>query len=236
YQILLHGLRDLNLVDEQRGAEMLVMRLCHLKSLLEPNTNMKQHDAVVPSKCSTLPEKVILHASDTQTKGLQRIEKQTQKEQPLAVQEPSEPHNNTKETSSLPLQYSDWEAVITAYAHVNPPVTAILEQVQCESFTSEKIILALDVHQTKFLRAKERNAFQAWLKQDVVWGKKVGESKLESVSDIRQRRQQTAKEQRWQEAEQDEAVKMLVKDMDCRLIDVQTLPEKEANDGVDESL
>jgi len=125
---------------------------------------------------------------------------------------------------SVPSPYTDWEAVTTAYAKVNPSVTAILEQIQCESFSAKKIILALDAHQAKFLRVKDREAFQVWLGYDVVWEKKVTESKTESVSDIRQRRQQSAQQQRWQEAEKDTAVQRLVKNMDARLVDVQAAP------------
>jgi len=36
YQIIIHGLRDLLLIDEQRGAEMIAMRLAHLNSISPP--------------------------------------------------------------------------------------------------------------------------------------------------------------------------------------------------------
>ncbi|MDQ6991386.1 MAG: DNA polymerase III subunit gamma/tau [Mariprofundaceae bacterium] len=231
YQILLSGLRDLGLVDEQRGAEMVVMRLCHLKKLLEPNTNMATNDdLVVQAEQKLEPKKALSHEIATPPKVAQTITKHTQKE-PAMVLEAAE-KKYAKESSGAS-HYTNWEDVMTAYAHVNPPVTAILEQVQCESFTEEKLILALDVHQMKFLRTKERDAFQTWLKKEVLWKKKVADSKLESVADIRQRRQQDAKQQRWQEAEQDEMVNMLVKGMDCRLVDVQTSPQKNVTNGVD---
>ncbi|MDQ6995009.1 MAG: DNA polymerase III subunit gamma/tau [Mariprofundaceae bacterium] len=224
YQILLSGLRDLGLVDEQRGAEMVVMRLCHLKNLLEPNTNITiDHDLVVQAEPKAAPKKAQSHEIAKQPQAAQK--------EPAMVLETAE--KKYAKASSGASHYMNWEDVITAYADVNPPVTAILEQVQCESFTEEKLILALDVHQMKFLRSKERDAFQTWLKKEVLWKKKVADSKLESVADIRQRRQQDAKQQRWQEAEQDETVKMLVKAMDCRLVDVQTSPQNKVNDGVD---
>jgi len=215
YQVLLHGLRDLGLVDEQRGAEMLVMRLCHLKLLLEPKKEVKTqaYSSRKPALVEAMPVKKVAHEIPVQTHQKTPVVQETQETSKVYAAKPS-----------VPSPYTDWEAVTTAYAKVNPSVTAILEQIQCESFSAKKIILALDAHQAKFLRVKDREAFQVWLGYDVVWEKKVTESKTESVSDIRQRRQQSAQQQRWQEAEKDTAVQRLVKNMDARLVDVQAAP------------
>lgn len=220
YQILLHGLRDLGLVDEQRGAEMLVMRLCHLKKLLEPDAQV-------------MPKKVVMVGENTVVKtpkftAIQEPVRQEHIAQKNIVSDTMVQEAPEAYASRPPLaeQYRDWEAVMTAYGKVNPPVTAILEQVQCVRFSSERVVLALDAHQARFLRKKVREDFQVWIKIELVWEKKVASSTVESVADLRQRRKQDVKQQRWQEAGQDETVKMLVKDMDCRLVDVQIAPQE----------
>jgi len=290
YQILLHGLRDLNLVDEQRGSEMLVMRLCHLKVLLEPEhrvaspaevvlsevsagknaaqaslSKLEQHQSeyhktTVDSSVLSVVPKPVSHERGrqegiVQKSVVQKSEVNGDVAQRKFVQETSAPENVLQKTvsqvsvvpesvvqeasevyatpqPSVAETYADWESVMTAFAKVNPPVTAILEQVQCVSFDVKRIILALDAHQARFLRKQVREDFQTWVKIELVWEKKKASSTVASVADVRQRRKQDAKQQLWQEAEQDVAVKILVNDMDCRLVDVQPAPDK--NNGVND--
>jgi len=217
YQILLHGLSDLNLVDEQRGSEMVVMRLCHLKMLLET-------DAQKPSKKEPVLQKKVKPTEPVKQKTIKNVVVQAESVvQKNIVQESPQAYAPQKTVSA---QYVDWESAMTAYALVNPPLTAILEQVECVSFSSERIVLAVDVHQSRFLRQAEREKFATWIQSEVVWEKKVGASTNESVANVRQRRKQDAKQQAWQDAEEDDAVRMLVNNMDCRLVDVQPATDK----------
>jgi len=244
YQILLQGLRDLSLVDEQRGSEMVVMRLCHLKALLEPGMQVAPtkmtvgqptphaQEYVKPRSDEALHRPPLQNQAAVETTKLSVVQETVIHES--VVQETAEAYAPQVDLTQAPdpMLYADWESVMIAYAKVNPSVTAFLEQVQCVEFSAERIVLAVDAHQASFLRQHDREAFQAWINTEIIWQKKATSSMAGSVTDLRQRRVQNAKQQRWQQAEQDETVKMLVKDMDCRLVDVQAAPDNN-KDGVD---
>ncbi len=222
YQVLLHGLRDLALVDEQRGAEMVVMRLCHLRALLEadaPHADVQplQQTAPIvqdlPKDTPKMPEKQHIAPKSTTSSHQANVPDAT-KDAPKA---PEQQKIAPKQAGI----YESWEAVLAAYSAIQAPITAILEQVECLSFSPDKLVLAVDAHQARFLQNKQREAFATWLGRTVVWQKKSAERSGETVATVRKQRQQQEQQQRWKHAEEDAAVKLLVQEMDCRLVDVQ---------------
>ena len=208
YQVLLHGLKDLAWVHEQHGAEMVVMRLCHLRGLLESHAMDEQADHEVQGK---------------QSKPVVPMEHKAQQDLPEAPEK-------QKLVPEGSVRYSSWEEVLKAYHQVQPPITAMLEQVECLSFSQQQIVLASNAHQARFLQGKPCEAFSQWLGIEVVWQKKKSDAPSgKTVAEVRKQRKQQAQEQRWQHAEQDPTVKMLVQELDCRLLDVQAAKHIEDN-------
>ena len=226
YQILIHGLRDLTWMDEQRGAEMIVMRLCHLKSLLEPHAEVngeggiEQAKGVVPESTGTPMRAIHQEAVAVETPSNRAIAKDT----PQAAT-----HANRR--AEL---YDSWKAVLSGYAKVNMPAAMMLEQLGCRHYSDEKIELMLKPHQARMMTPSARADFVTWLGREVMWHRvQEGESVPESVTEGRERRAKEEQEKLWQQAEADPHVQMLVRDMDCRLIDVQPAPSKNENSDVE---
>jgi len=251
YQVLIHGLRDLGLVDEQRGAEMIVMRLCHLKQLTQdlegkPTASVKREVHAVESvMVAAMPE------ARSSGVSLSVVEDKSQHdiydEMPDAI--PEETHGQADdwrvvdlpvkkvELSKKGLVYSSWEQAVAAYASEHPGVAAMLEHAYCLEYGEMQVRLALDAHQQRAIVAQERDIFAAWLGCSVVWENKKDQKQMgagagaqtgaqvESISTLRARQAEQDNQQRWQQAEQDSVVQQLVQEMDCRLVDV--LPAKD---------
>jgi len=213
YQVLIHGLRDLGLVDEQRGVEMIVMRLCHLNALLEGDEPLQKNKPVKEASS-------VSHAT-------------TEKSVAVATEQPAlektEPSIATPIVESSPVEvieekqpsYERWEDAVEAYSHVRPGVTAMLEHVICIEYQPSQVRLALDAHQQRAIVEQERTAFEAWLGRDVSWENKSQGGHVETISTVRARHADEEKKQLWQQAEQDPAVQLLKQEMNCSLVDVQ---------------
>ncbi len=104
YQVLLHGLRDLPLMDEQCGADMIIIRLCHLHTLTGHQ----------PIQATTATEK------KTPSNPTSSNHNPASLARPLPLA--------SKKT------YENWQQVVNAYSKLNPAFTAMLEHVVCTSF------------------------------------------------------------------------------------------------------
>ena len=201
YQVLIHGLRDLGLMDEQRGVEMITMRLCHLAGLL--NQDMQ-----------ATPEQ------HTKSEVSQSIEasKSSPQMNPANV---SQQNISVQEEALSKVVYSGWEDAVAAYSQVQPGLTALLEHVICVEYNDKRVRLALDNHQQRAIIPSERKAFQAWLGLEILWENQVEGGHVESISTARARHMEEEKKQLWKQVEQEPSIQLLVQEMGCRLVDVQ---------------
>jgi len=257
YQVLIHGLRDLGLVDEQRGAEMIVMRLCHLKQLTQdlegkPVASPKQTvDAVESVVVTAMPaaHSAEVSLSVVEDDGRHDAYDGMADERPDAWGDKNDGLEDDRRIVDLPvkkleqakngLAYSSWEKAVAAYTSEHPGVAAMLEHAICLEYGDMQVRLALDAHQQRAIVAQERDIFARWLGCPVSWeDKKVQKqvaaqlgmqegAQIESISTLRARQAEQDNQQRWQHAEQDSVVQELMQDMDCRLVNV--LPAKHEN-------
>jgi len=215
YQVLIHGLRDLGMVDEQRGVEMIAMRLCHLSALVEGEEPVARNK---PAKIdASVGDKAVTKDGDA---AEQQAEVANLHVEPVMDEDvPSEKVEKTVEINPAP--YERWEDAVEAYSKIRPGVTAMLEHVICAEYRMTQVRLALDTHQQRAIVAQERTAFETWLGREVLWENKSQDGHVETISTARARHADEEKKQLWQQAEQDSAVQLLKQDMDCRLVDVQ---------------
>jgi len=223
YQVLIHGLRDLALVDEQRGVEMIAMRLCHLNTLFEDGERLTRSEPMHTSDSTRNTLSETLEPAETQS--IARLSDDVTIEEVAVEQSPAEVA--VKASPS----YERWEDAVEAYSHVRPGVTAMLEHVICIEYDSLQVRLALDAHQQRAIVAQERTAFAAWLEREVVWENKAQGGDVETISTARARHADEEKQQLWRQAESDPAVQLLKQEMDCRLLDVQSVAKE---NGVNE--
>ncbi|MDX8406011.1 MAG: DNA polymerase III subunit gamma/tau [Mariprofundus sp.] len=240
YQVLLSGMRDLSLVDERMGAEMILMRLCGLKAISA--TAPLPEEAVAAQQQAT----PVAAGADKAVSVAAPIAEQTTLETPRAqpplpeptatatvaptVQEASIPADSEHlqlEMQSKAGDYADWAAVVTAVHAFKPGLAAMLEHVQCLEF-GDKVRLALDKHQQAMINAGERRTFAEWLGREVFWeARRAGEG--ESISQERDRLARVEKARMRQHAEADPHVQALMQEMDAQLINV--LPPGVADQG-----
>ncbi len=209
YQALVHGLRDLAMVDEQRGTEMVLLRLCHLNAISKPvGVSAGAVESVeMPEKVSEQPEEP--------------------PRQEVAV-ETSEVAANSEVEEDLPLHsldeapgehFSDWAEALQAYHEIKPGVAAMLEHVGILEFGS-KIRMALDKHQQNAIAMPDRLAFQEWVGRDVFW-EAAQDSPAESLSQSRDKQAESEKRRLWEQAESDPHIKSMVEKMGLRLTNVR---------------
>ncbi len=209
YQVLIHGLRDLALVDEQRGAEMILMRLSYLNLLSEPSGTGMQ--PVAGKTAATESSMAVERAATTV------VEAKTDQPLPVQHEEPDLPLHAEKDAPGF--RYTDWAEALHAYHEIRPGVAAMLEHVGMIEFGS-KIRLALDKHQQNAIAMPDRLAFQEWIGREVFW-EAAQDSPAESLSQARNRQAEAEKRRLWQQAENDPHLKSMVERLDVRLVDVR---------------
>jgi len=225
YQVLLNGIRDLALVDERMGAEMVLMRLCGLNAISPVTRLDSEPDSVRAEPPVTPPFKGIV-----ETKSEKKPEAEpghaasarptvefTPEDLPLA--EPPAPVGRSFET---------WQQAVEAFGAIKPGVSAMLDHVICIEF-AERVRLALDKHQQRAIAGSDRLAFAEWLGREVLWESRA-EHQGESLSQERakQTRQEAARLRKG--AEDDPHVQALMREMDAKLVKV--LPAGVANDNL----
>jgi DNA polymerase-3 subunit gamma/tau len=208
YQVLLGGLRDLSLMDERRGSEILAMRLAALNSLNPPRQSISERQS----------RSGVNQVSDRGTG-------QAGENEVISPRQPSEPPADDSSEPNLPLgdsapglAYDNWAGVVQAYTAVRPGVAAILEHVLCLDFGA-KVRLALDDLQQKSLLAQERLAFAEWLGREVYWEPKE-DQEGETLAQVRDRQAQQLRKHLWDEAGNDPHVKMICDRLNAKLVEV----------------
>lgn len=223
YQVLVHGLRDLVMVDEQRGAEMILMRLSHLNDLSPPSasvassTERKKPEPVdkaapkPPSEKIEEPEAVVEKIAESEAEPV------TEESEEPALVEPDLPLHSESEATGK--HFSDWEQALEAYHVIKPGVTAMLEHVGILEFGS-KIRLSLDKHQQNAIAVPDRLAFQEWIGREVFW-EAAQDEQTESLSQARDKQAEAEKRRLWEQAENDPHLKSMVERLDVRIVDVR---------------
>jgi len=231
YQVLVHGLRDLGMVDEQRGSEMILMRLCHLNNLSAPTgidlvKTSVQVDTVThaPSSASTAPVQQMSEQKGEAVKpelavqtAVDESSVSAQANEEVSHEEPDLPLHDEEEASGK--HFTDWEQALHAYHEIKPGVTAMLEHVGILEFGS-KIRLSLDKHQQNAIAMADRLAFQEWIGREVFW-EAAQDQQAESLSQVRDRQAETEKRRLWDQAESDSHLKSMLERLDVRLTDVR---------------
>jgi len=225
YQVLLNGMRDLSLVDERMGAEMVLMRLCGLnaisavaKSTIAETVPVTQANPVTP------PFKGIQETKPAATPVFQQDSAVS--ENPKA-QAPVDDLPLSETTQDAGHQFTTWKEAVDAFGMVKPGVSAMLDHVICLEYAST-VRLALDQHQQRAIAVSDRLAFADWLGREVLWESRA-EHEGESLSQERakQARQEEARLRKG--AESDPHVQTLMREMDAKLVKV--LPAGVADDG-----
>ncbi len=225
YQVLLSGIRDLALVDERMGAEMVLMRLCGLTAISDvaPELTEENEKTVVPS-----------------FKGIQETVEETKAEKTAAPQQEipaSDPLETTAVVNDLPLDappqaversFATWQQAVEAFSDIKPGVSAMLDHVLCIEF-SDTVRLALDKHQQRAIAANDRLAFAEWLGREVLWESRT-EHEGESLSQERAKQARLEEARLRKGAEDDPHVQALMQEMDAKLVKV--LPAGVADDGL----
>jgi DNA polymerase-3 subunit gamma/tau len=217
YQVLLHGIRDLALVDERMGAEMLVMRLCGLNAISTVTPVADSTDIAESTSVGRGSGRDAAKNERAVTQGIAQQESADAIDESLAEDKlPDLPLHGQSEASGQ--VFSSWRQAVEAFGELNPSLSGILDHVVCLEF-ADKVRLALDKHQQQVIAMADRLAFAEWLGREVFWESQQGQDG-ESLSRerARQAREETARLR--QHAEHDPHVQALLKEMDAQLVKV----------------
>jgi len=243
YQVLLAGIRDLAIVDERLGAEMVLMRLSGLNAispvqkLALPVAEREEPGSARPMESKPLPareESVQARAKQAEVRAPEEVEA-AQPHEPLAylpqeeaqpepVEQPAAAEQASNEpdlpmTEAVdPSSFEDWQKVVDAFADVRPGVSAMLDHVVCLEFGS-RVRLALDKHQERALTSSDRLAFSEWLGREVQWTARQGEEG-ETLSQERDRQARAEAVRLRKNAEDDPHVQALMQEMNAELVRV----------------
>ncbi|ATX80122.1 DNA polymerase-3 subunit gamma/tau [Mariprofundus aestuarium] len=223
YQVLLSGIRDLAVVDERMGSEMVLMRLCGLNSI-SPVTEVIVEP--LPKQQKAESEKPLSTALPAETERAHMMFEAVQEdEEPVAVQPAAVEVEVERPEPDLPLQdqsagkkFNDWQQVVDAFHEVKPGVAAMLDHVVCVEFGS-KVRLALDKHQERALATPDRLAFAEWLGREVFWESQK-DHQGESLSQERDRQARAETARLRKAAEDDPHIHALMREMDAQLVRV----------------
>lgn len=217
YQVLLAGIRDLAIVDERMGAEMVLMRLCGLnlisplgEVMVEPRPKPEKdevkrpHAAMMFTAAPEIEEKPEAAAVEVAPAALETV----------VTPEPDLPMQD----QSPGKKFTDWQQVVDAFHEVKPGVSAMLEHVFCIEFGS-KVRLALDKHQERALASADRMAFAEWLGREVFWESQKDHAG-ESLSQERDRQARAETTRLRKQAEDDPHIQALMREMDAQLVKV----------------
>jgi len=217
YQVLINGIRDLYVVDERMGAEMLLMRLCGLNTIsavqavsVEGGGSISE---VTPVASAPVPASKSVPLSEPETQASVTpelaVRKAAHEEPDLPLCDPDAPAGKS---------VTDWQEALDAFGKMKPGVSAVLEHVICVEF-GDKVRLALDKHQERMIAVADRMAFSEWLGREVFWESQKDHEGV-SLSQERDRQARAEKERLRQGAEHDPHVSALMQEMDAQLVKV----------------
>ena len=242
YQILLHGLRDLPLLDERRGSEMIVMRLALLHLLddaiaaapaippiarqpiapppresvqfLPPPFPAASPPLNIPSPSPAAPPPMVAAVPATP---------------PPAPEPELTPKAEPEPEQDLPLHQPDeapgrncrnWEEAVEGYRKLRIGIAAMLENVVCIEFGDKRVRLALDRHLERAITPPERLAFIEWLGREIYWEAKSDDGEGESLTQSRRRKAEAEERRLWQQAESDPHVGLIAEGVGAKLVKV----------------
>ncbi|MDQ6993200.1 MAG: DNA polymerase III subunit gamma/tau [Mariprofundus sp.] len=243
YQVLLSGMRDLSLVDERMGVEMILMRLSGLNAIspvgLLPVVGQGVAASEVAASAQSRSATADQHSSAAtvsvekvadESAAVNRAPTVVEQEKKVDIKPPSLAESVRVEPVSveaeLPMsmtqlagkQYHDWPQVVAALHKIKPGLAAMLEHVHCLEF-SDKVRLALNKHQQAMIHITDRRSFADWLGREVIWeSQQAGEG--ESISQQRDRIARAEKAHLRQHAEADPHVQGLMQELDAQLVNV----------------
>jgi len=226
YQVLLHGLHDLGLVDERRGAEMLVLRLAGLYSLNpprkipetesntagQPEAGNNVDDGSGDGGGSAMPhqnESMEEHAGSTSQSSSIEVDNH---DEGSGLEENLLPNPQNEAPGR---HCASWEEAVAAYGQIRTGMAAMLEHVLCLDF-AEKVRLALDKHQERAIVAAERMVFSEWLGREVHWEPR-SEHEGETLSQVRIREAEANQQQLEQAAREDPHVQALMREFGAKV-------------------
>jgi len=219
YQVLLHGLRDLHLVDETMGSEMLLLRLCALHTLSEAG-----HDCIPPGSVQggdnrSRKKTSSVHAAHVKTTGTdKRSSLQPERQAASSVAQESATLDLPEPQKAMP-SFDSWQDAVNAYARVRPGIAAILEHVVCHEF-GDRVRLVLGKAQERHLAAPERQSFGEWLGKEIFWESQEHTAEGETLSQQRERKARVEAESLRQQAGNDPHVQQLIGELGATLVDV----------------
>jgi len=232
YQVLLQGIRDLALVDERMGAEMVLMRLCGLNAISAVASAAGLPDAettIAPAFTDIQESKVKMAdvVTDKTVTGEARAVVNSSGKAAEKIVEKTVAKVIDKVANDLPLhektaiggnRFTTWQEVVDAFAAIKPGVSAMLDHVICIEF-GDKVRLGLDKHQQRAIAAADRTAFVDWLGREVLWESRQ-QDQGESLSQERSKQARAEEVRLRKGAENDPHVQALMQEMDAKLIKV----------------
>jgi len=227
YQVLLAGMRDLSLVDERMGAEMVLMRLCGLNAIsavgLLPDSRAPvaeaNHATATVSAAHAKPLPMIPETGAVAEHAAASEMQKKPADQPVSSDAPSAEDDLPLEIQPAGRRHAGWPEVVAALHDFKPGLAAMLEHVHCLEFTDDLVRLAVDKHQQAMINTTDRRAFAEWLGREIFWeSRQAGEG--ESISQERERMARVEKARMRQHAEADPHLQALMGEMDAQLINV----------------
>jgi len=234
YQVLLNGIRDLTLVDERMGAEMVLMRLCGLNAISPIAGLDAEPDRVTTGQPAMPPFTAIVETTAEQQPQAEAAHTTANRAAEPAEQS-AEQSAAQSESGDLPLpepaqaagrSFETWQQAVEAFGAIKPGVSAMLDHVICIEF-AERVRLALDNHQQRAIAGSDRLAFAEWLGREVLWESRT-EHAGESLSQERAKQARQEEARLRKNAEDDPHVQSLMREMDAKLVKV--LPAGVADD------
>ena len=211
YQVLIAGIRDLALVDERMGAEMLLMRLCGLQ-LISPITITAdaKGDGAVAMDTKKIEHSHVSSMSEKQPeKTVRDVEHAVEKAPDLPLQSP----NKGK-------QFSTWQQAVEAYSAIKPGFAARLEHVACVEFGDRVVRLAIEPVQRKAMHAADCTAFSDWLGRRVLWNESKEGAGVASLAAQREQEVRAEEQRLRRNAERDPHVHRLMQEVGAELVKV----------------
>jgi len=226
YQVLLHGLRDLGLVDERRGAEMLLLRLAGLHALNPPHktpeikSNTAGQSGIGDHESDGSNDDRVPMAPHVDEPIVEHVDPVYQASPVGAARHGEdngpEPDLLSNQQEEAPGRHCvNWEEAVAAYGQARAGIAAMLEHVLCLDF-AEKVRLALDKHQGKAIVSAERMAFAEWLGREVHWEPR-SEQEGETLSQVRIREAEAKQQQLEQAAGEDPHVQALMHEFGAKI-------------------
>lgn len=219
YQVLLNGIRDLALVDERMGAEMVLLRLCGLNTISAvdavPGSDDESQVESAPPAFRDIEDADVTASQQDCSQKDHSVSENPQAETAVEVVDDL-PLSETPEPAGY--AFATWQQAVEAFGEVKPGVSAMLDHVICIEF-QDRVRLALDKHQQRAIATSDRMAFAEWLGREVLW-ESLAEHEGESLSQERARQARHEEARLRKGAEDDPHVQALMREMDARLVKV----------------